>query len=225
MILKASQIHKSYHNGEKELSVLKNINLELNQGEMITIMGQSGSGKTTLLNILGTLDTPDRGSVEISGQNIAELNEQKLSKLRNQRLGFVFQFHHLLPEFNAMENVLMPSFIAGNEHEMRSRAEELFDYVNMIERSTHYPHQLSGGERLRVAVLRAVICKPDIVLADEPTGNLDVFNAERLLELFQQINIEFKQAFIITTHNPDVAKIANRSFYLENETLIERDTI
>ncbi len=225
MILKASQIHKSYHNGEKELSVLKNINLELNQGEMITIMGQSGSGKTTLLNILGTLDTPDRGSVEISGQNIAELNEQKLSKLRNQRLGFVFQFHHLLPEFNAMENVLMPSLIAGNEHEMRSRAEELFDYVNMIERSTHYPHQLSGGERLRVAVLRAVICKPDIVLADEPTGNLDVFNAERLLELFQQINIEFKQAFIITTHNPDVAKIANRSFYLENETLIERDTI
>ena len=214
MILKASHIHKSYHNGEKELSVLRDINIELESGDMITIMGQSGAGKTTLLNILGTLDSPDRGIVEIGGQDIAELNEQDLSELRNQKLGFVFQFHHLLPEFNA-----------GNENELRSRAEELFDYVNMSERSTHYPHQLSGGERLRVAVLRAIICEPEIVLADEPTGNLDVHNADRLLKLFQQINKDLGQAFVITTHNPDVSKIGHRSYKLENETLIPTDSI
>lgn len=225
MILKASHIHKSYHNGEKELSVLRDINLELESGDMITIMGQSGAGKTTLLNILGTLDSPDSGIVEIGGQDIAELNEQDLSELRNQKLGFVFQFHHLLPEFNAMENVLMPSLIAGNENELRSRAEELFDYVNMSERSTHYPHQLSGGERLRVAVLRAIICEPEIVLADEPTGNLDVHNADRLLKLFQQINKDLGQAFVITTHNPDVAKIGHRSLTLDNEILIATDNI
>ncbi len=225
MILNAYQISKSYHNGEKELHVLRNVDLELQQGEIITIMGQSGAGKTTLLNILGTLDRPDSGSVSICGQDISGLTEKKLSELRNKQLGFVFQFHHLLPEFTAMENVLMPAFIAGDEQNARERADELFDYVGMTERRNHYPAQLSGGERLRAAVLRALILKPGVVLADEPTGNLDESNADRLLNLFHKINDDFNQAFVITTHNPNVADIGNRRFVLENETLNLIDSI
>ena len=225
MILNAYQISKSYHNGEKELHVLRNVNLELQEGEIITIMGQSGAGKTTLLNILGTLDRPDSGSVSICGQDINELTEKKLSELRNKQLGFVFQFHHLLPEFTAMENVLMPALIAGDEQNARERADELFDYVGMTERRNHYPAQLSGGERLRAAVLRALILKPGVVLADEPTGNLDESNADRLLNLFHKINDDFNQAFVITTHNPNVSDIGNRRFVLENETLNLIDSI
>jgi lipoprotein-releasing system ATP-binding protein len=225
MILNAYQISKSYHNGEKELHVLRNVNLELQEGEIITIMGQSGAGKTTLLNILGTLDQPDSGSVSICGQDISGLTEKKLSELRNKQLGFVFQFHHLLPEFTAMENVLMPALIAGDEQNARERADELFDYVGMTERRNHYPAQLSGGERLRAAVLRALILKPGVVLADEPTGNLDESNADRLLNLFHKINDDFNQAFVITTHNPNVADIGNRRFVLENETLNLIDSI
>ena len=225
MILNAYQISKSYHNGEKELHVLRNVDLELQKGEIITIMGQSGAGKTTLLNILGTLDRPDSGSVSICGQDISGLTEKKLSELRNKQLGFVFQFHHLLPEFTAMENVLMPALIAGDEQNARERADELFDYVGMTERRNHYPAQLSGGERLRAAVLRALILKPGVVLADEPTGNLDESNADRLLNLFHKINDDFNQAFVITTHNPNVADIGNRRFVLENETLNLIDSI
>ncbi len=225
MILNAYQISKSYHNGEKELHVLRNVDLELQQGEIITIMGQSGAGKTTLLNILGTLDRPDSGSVSICGLDISQLTEKKLSELRNKQLGFVFQFHHLLPEFTAMENVLMPALIAGDEQNARERADELFDYVGMTERRNHYPAQLSGGERLRAAVLRALILKPGVVLADEPTGNLDESNADRLLNLFHKINDDFNQAFVITTHNPNVADIGNRRFVLENETLNRIDSI
>ena len=225
MILNANQISKSYHNGEKELHVLRNVDLELQQGEIITIMGQSGAGKTTLLNILGTLDRPDSGSVTICDQDISGLTEKKLSELRNKQLGFVFQFHHLLPEFTAMENVLMPALIAGDEQNARERADELFDYVGMTERRNHYPAQLSGGERLRAAVLRALILKPGVVLADEPTGNLDESNADRLLNLFHKINDDFNQAFVITTHNPNVSDIGNRRFVLENETLNLIDSI
>jgi len=225
MILNANQISKSYHNGEKELHVLRNVDLELQQGEIITIMGQSGAGKTTLLNILGTLDRPDSGSVTICDQDISGLTEKKLSELRNKQLGFVFQFHHLLPEFTAMENVLMPALIAGDEQNARERADELFDYVGMTERRNHYPAQLSGGERLRAAVLRALILKPGVVLADEPTGNLDESNADRLLNLFHKINDDFNQAFVITTHNPNVSDIGNRRFVLENETLNRIDSI
>ena len=225
MILNAYQISKSYNNGEKELHVLRNVDLELQQGEIITIMGQSGAGKTTLLNILGTLDRPNSGSVSICGLDISQLTEKKLSELRNKQLGFVFQFHHLLPEFTAMENVLMPALIAGDELNARGRADELFDYVDMTERRNHYPSQLSGGERQRVAVLRALILKPGVVLADEPTGNLDESNADRLLNLFHKINDDFNQAFVITTHNPNVSDIGNRRFVLENETLNRIDSI
>ncbi len=225
MILNARKINKSYHNGSKVLHVLRDIDLQLEQGEIVTIMGQSGAGKTTLLNILGTLDKPDSGTVEICGQNIDTLKDENLSSLRNNHLGFVFQFHHLLPEFTAMENVLMPSLIAGDEKDVMERANELFEYVGMIDRKDHYPTQLSGGERLRVAVLRAIIRKPNVVLADEPTGNLDVGNADKLLSLFKKINEDFDQAFVITTHNPSVAKIGNRRYILENETLSLTDSI
>ena len=225
MILDAKQISKSYHNGEKELHVLRNVDLQLEYGEIVPIMGQSGAGKTTLLNILGTLDQPDSGSVSINGENIIVLTEEELSALRNKHIGFVFQFHHLLPEFTAMENVLMPALIAGNEQTAKEKADELFDYVKMNERKSHYPAQLSGGERLRVAVLRALILAPDVVFADEPTGNLDEYNAGRLLYLFQKINNDFDQAFVITTHNPKVADIGNRRYVLENEKLNKIDSI
>ncbi|MFQ6676936.1 MAG: ABC transporter ATP-binding protein [Fidelibacterota bacterium] len=225
MILKATGINKSYHNGSKTLDVLKNINIQLMVGDMVTIMGQSGAGKTTLLNILGTLDNPDGGKVEICGKDIDVLSEEELSSLRNNHLGFVFQFHHLLPEFTAIENVLMPSLIAGDEDDVKERAKELFEYVEMVERKDHYPSQLSGGERLRVAVLRAIIRKPDVILADEPTGNLDITNANKLLSLFNKINKDFDQAFVITTHNPSVADIGHRKYILENETLSLTDSV
>lgn len=225
MILSAKHINKAYHNGEKELQVLSEVNMELNEGEIITIMGQSGAGKTTLLNILGTLDQPDSGSISICGRDISSLNEEELSEIRNKNLGFVFQFHHLLPEFTALENVLMPALIAGKEKDAKERAEELFDYVGLFNRKDNYPAQLSGGERLRAAVLRAIICKPDIVLADEPTGNLDVDNAEKLMEMFQKINSDYGQAFVISTHNPKVADVGSRSFILEKETLNRVDSI
>jgi len=225
MILNALKINKSYHNGSKVLHVLRDIDLQLGPGEIVTIMGQSGAGKTTLLNILGTLDKPDSGTLEICDQDVHSLKDEELSSLRNNYLGFVFQFHHLLPEFTAMENVLIPSLIAGDEKKVMGRVGELFKYVDMSNRKDHYPSQLSGGERLRVAVLRAIIRKPNVVLADEPTGNLDVGNADRLLNLFNKINKDFDQSFVITTHNSNVAEIGNRRYILENETLSLIDSI
>lgn len=225
MILKTEKISKAYKNGEKELVVFKDVNFVLNAGGIITIMGPSGAGKTTLLNILGSLEQPDSGFVEIDGVNLKDMNEDELSLFRNQKLGFVFQFHHLLPEFTAFENVMMPAFISGKQEEVKARASELFDYVNLGSRTTHYPSQLSGGERLRVAVLRAIICNPAIVLADEPTGNLDIDNAQKLLDLFLRINRDFGQSFVITTHNPEVANIGQRRFYMSNETLLPSESI
>jgi lipoprotein-releasing system ATP-binding protein len=182
-------------------------------------MGQSGSGKTTLLNIIGTLDQPDSGQLTILGNNAMEMSDKKLSELRNQDLGFVFQFHHLLPEFTAFENVLMPAIINNNASAKEELADELFYYVHLSDRKDHLPAELSGGERLRVAVLRALINQPALVLADEPTGNLDINNAKRLLQLFKKINSDFNQTFIITTHNPQVAAIGSRKLKMVNGRL------
>jgi lipoprotein-releasing system ATP-binding protein len=182
-------------------------------------MGQSGAGKTTMLNILGTLDQPDSGQLTILGNNAMEMNDKQLSKLRNKDLGFVFQFHHLLPEFTAFENVLMPAIINNNARAKEELADELFHYVHLSDRKDHLPAELSGGERLRVAVLRALINKPALVLADEPTGNLDINNAKRLLQLFKKINSDFNQTFIITTHNPQVAEIGSRKLKMVNGRL------
>ena len=225
MILSCSHINKSYSNGENRLVVLKDISLELKAGEIVSIMGSSGSGKSTLLNILGTLDLPDSGIVKINGKDVSKISEKEIAQLRNKELGFVFQFHHLLPEFTAFENVLIPSLIRETSQEVRSRALELFKFMNLTERMTHYPQQLSGGERQRVAIMRALIQEPALVLADEPTGNLDKINTKILLDLIIKISDEFKQTFLIATHDTMVSQIAHRRFCLIDSTLNVMDNL
>jgi len=224
MILTAKNLSKSYRNGTKELSVFNNVSIEIERGDLITIMGPSGAGKSTLLNILGTLDRSDSGTLILDNQNIDTLNNNQLAHLRNSLLGFVFQFHHLLPEFTAFENVMLPNQIAGKKDNIQ-KAEELLNYIGLVDRKDHYPFQLSGGERLRVAVVRALMNETKLVLADEPTGNLDLENANRLIGLFQKINTDFKQTLVITTHNSEVASIGNKRYYLEKGTLSELDSI
>ena len=224
MILTAKNLSKSYRNGTKELSVFSNVSIEVERGDLITIMGPSGAGKSTLLNILGTLDRSDSGTLILDNQNIDTLNNNQLAHLRNSLLGFVFQFHHLLPEFTAFENVLLPNQIAGKKDNIQ-KAEELLNYIGLVDRKDHYPFQLSGGERLRVAVVRALMNETKLVLADEPTGNLDLDNANRLIDLFQKINTDFKQTLVITTHNSEVASIGNKRYYLEKGTLSQLDSI
>ena len=219
IILKASKISKSYVNGEKTLSVLNNLSIEVEKNEIITITGQSGSGKSTLLNILGSLDKPDFGEVIIDGENILHLKNNEIAKMRNQKIGFVFQFHHLLSEFTAIENVLMPVWIGRSESGKKEEATDLFAELNLSSKMNYYPNQLSGGERSRVALIRGIINKPKILLADEPTGNLDEKNAIVLIELLKKINTDFNQSIIITTHNPDVAKLGYSRYDLANGVL------
>ena len=222
MILEAKNIYKSFRNGVKKLPVLTGLNISVEKQETITIMGPSGSGKSTLLHILGTLDKPDSGSVIINQSDVSSMKEEKLAFLRSREIGFIFQFHHLLPEFTAFENVMIPTQILGNTDDKIKYAEELFDYIGLKERKEHYPSQLSGGERLRVAVLRALINNPSIIFADEPTGNLDVDNAEKLLQLFTNISKDFGQSLVITTHNDDVALLGDRQFILDHGVLNSR---
>ncbi len=222
VILKASKICKSYKNGDKNLSVLKELSLEIMQNEIITITGQSGSGKSTALNILGTLDLPDSGLLKICGKEIKDLNENQLSELRNKNIGFVFQFHHLLSEFTSIENVLIPTWIKGAINK-KNDAIQLFEKLNLVSKINYFPNQLSGGERSRIALIRAIINRPDILFADEPTGNLDIKNAIVLIDLLKQINKDFNQSIILTTHNPDVASIGHKRFHLENGILHEKD--
>jgi lipoprotein-releasing system ATP-binding protein len=189
-------------------------------GQIITIMGQSGSGKSTALNIIGTLDHPDSGDIILNEKNIQSLDESELSVLRNRDIGFVFQFHHLLPEFSALENVLMPQWINGKDGD-NLRATSLFEKMDLSNRISHLPSQLSGGERSRVAVIRALMNQPRLLLADEPTGNLDEKNANKLIDLLCEINEDFQQAIVLTTHNPHVAKIGHKQYILENGSLSE----
>ena len=218
MILEAKNISKSFKNGKKKLSVFKDLSLVINSGDLITIMGPSGAGKSTLLNILGTLDKPDTGNVLIDGKDTLLLSSTEISKVRNNQLGFVFQFHHLLPEFTAIENVLIPNQINGETGNL-DKGKELLAYMGLEKRFDHFPSQLSGGERLRVAVVRALMNDPKIIMADEPTGNLDKSNSDKLIKLFKRINNDFKQAIIITTHNPDVASIGNKKYNLDKSLL------
>ena len=219
IILESIKLSKAYSNGANKLDVIKNLNLKVKTAEIVTIVGQSGAGKTTLLNLIGGLDHPDSGQLIILGNNILEMNNNDAAYFRNKDLGFIFQFHHLLPEFTAYENVLMPTLINNNKNDNENIANELFDYVNLSDRKNHFPAELSGGERLRVAVLRALINKPALVLADEPTGNLDRDNSKKLMNLFKKINSDFKQTLIITTHNPEVAKIGTRCLKMINGRL------
>jgi len=221
IILQAKNIDKSFSNGKTKLSVLKDFSLEVDVGQIITIMGQSGSGKTTALNILGTLDQADSGVLTINGSHVHDRNEAELSTIRNRDIGFVFQFHHLLPEFSAIENILMPTWI-NRDDDRTDRALDLIEKMGLLERKDHFPSQLSGGERSRVAVARALMNKPKLVLADEPTGNLDEKNANKLIDLLGKINKDFQQAIVLTTHNPKIARIGHRQFFLENGSLSEK---
>ncbi|TKB99977.1 ABC transporter ATP-binding protein [Pedobacter cryotolerans] len=206
-MLKAKGIKKAYVN----LPILKGVDFEVAKGEIVSIIGASGAGKSTLLHILGSLDNPDEGTVELKDTLINKLSGEMLSVFRNQNIGFVFQFHHLLPEFTALENICIPAFIAKkSKKEAEQRAYELLDLFGLKERANHKPNELSGGEQQRVAVARALINNPAIVLADEPSGNLDSANAKALHELFIHLRDNFEQTFVIVTHNEDLAKISDR---------------
>ena len=207
-MIKASKIIKTYG----DLEVLKGVNLEIKAGEVVSIVGDSGAGKTTLLQILGTLDKATSGSLFIKGTNINKLSKSELSVFRNQEIGFIFQFHHLLPEFTAIENVCMPGFIAGlNKENAAKRASALLERLGLSQRKDHKPAQLSGGEQQRVAVARALMNNPSVIFADEPSGNLDSKNANHLHNLFFELRQEFNQTFVIVTHNKDLAKMADRT--------------
>jgi lipoprotein-releasing system ATP-binding protein len=206
-MLEATGIQKTYG----QLKVLKNVNLRVNKGEIVAIVGASGAGKSTLLHILGTLDHPDGGTVVINNRDVFSQSSRNLAAFRNQSIGFVFQFHNLLPEFTAFENIIIPGIIARkDEIQVRKRADELLNLLGIKERKDHKPSQLSGGEQQRTAVARALINSPDLILADEPSGNLDSKNAVELHNLFFQLRKELGQTFIIVTHNPDLSQMADR---------------
>lgn len=210
-MIKIENIKKSFGN----LEVLKGIDLEIKEGEIVSIVGPSGAGKTTLLQIIGTLDKPDCGKVIIDGVDTSKLNEKKISDFRNQKIGFVFQFHQLLPEFTASENIMIPAFIAGtSRNKAKAKAQELLEFMNLADRADHKPNQLSGGEKQRVAVARALINNPAIVLADEPSGSLDTKNKEELHQLFFDLRDKLGQTFVIVTHDEGLANICDRKIQM-----------
>lgn len=212
-MIRAEQITKSFG----DVQVLKGIDLNVNQGEIVSVVGASGAGKTTLLQVLGTLDRPDGGSVILDGVNVEKLNERDLSAFRNKNIGFVFQFHHLLPEFTAIENVCIPAYIAKKtRHQAQQRATELLKLLNLEHRMHHKPSEMSGGEKQRVAVARALINDPLVILADEPSGNLDTKNRQELHELFFQLRDRFNQTFIIVTHDMELAQMSDRKIVISD---------
>ncbi|MBK9328279.1 MAG: ABC transporter ATP-binding protein [Sphingobacteriales bacterium] len=216
-MISCQNIYKSYD----QLHVLKGVSLDIVKGELVCIVGPSGAGKSTLLHIIGTLDKADKGTVTINGQDIAALKDAALSDFRNKYLGFVFQFHHLLPEFSALENVCIPAFIAKmNESEAKRRAEDLLDFLGLKDRMQHKPNELSGGEQQRVSVARALMNKPLVILADEPTGNLDTERSEELHQLFFDLKKEFNQTFVIVTHNDLLAAKADKKLMMKDGLII-----
>lgn len=220
-ILEALNITKTYQSGENRLVILKNINFTLNKGDLVSLMGASGSGKSTLLNVLGTMDSPDSGEVKINGIDTVKLKENQLSEFRQKHIGFVFQFHYLLPEFSILENIAMPLLIAGEKRQAAlSAAVELMDYLGIAERKNHFPAEISGGEKQRAAIARALISKPDIILADEPTGNLDRETGRQVLDLFRKINREMTQCFFLVTHDETIAAVADHQYYLKDAALM-----
>ncbi|MFA5244411.1 MAG: ABC transporter ATP-binding protein [Pedobacter sp.] len=216
-MLQARGIHKSYGN----LHILKGVDLKIDKGEIITIVGASGAGKSTLLHIIGTLDNPDQGSVILNNIEVNKLSSKRLSAFRNEHIGFIFQFHHLLPEFTALENICIPAFIAKrSKKEAERRAFELLELLGLTERAEHKPGELSGGEQQRVAVARAMINYPSIIMADEPSGNLDSANAESLHRLFVELRNNMGQTFVIVTHNESLANMADRKVLMKDGQII-----
>lgn len=216
-MLSGKNIHKRYG----KVEVLKGVDIDIQKGEIVSIVGPSGSGKSTLLHILGTLDRADTGQVSMNDTSIHSLNEKKLATFRNKHIGFVFQFHHLLPEFTALENVCIPGWLAGKKKkEVEERARELLTMLGLSHRMENKPNQLSGGEQQRVAVARALINKPDIVFADEPTGNLDSANATELHQLFFELRKQFNQTFLIVTHNEELAQLSDRVLHMKDGKIV-----
>lgn len=212
-MIEVKEIEKSYGS----LQVLKKVSLSIENSKVVTIVGPSGAGKSTLLHIIGTLDKPDSGEVVIDGVNLNQLSDDKLAEFRNRHIGFVYQFHHLLPEFTALENVAMPALIAGKSRkESFCRAQELLDFLKLGDRVGHKPAQLSGGEQQRVSVARALMNNPELILADEPSGNLDTDNAKKLHQLFFDLRDQFHQTFVIVTHNEELASLSDRKIQLQD---------
>jgi lipoprotein-releasing system ATP-binding protein len=217
IMIQANNIHKSYG----ALNVLKGVSISIKKGEVVSIVGPSGAGKTTLLHILGTLDRADAGTLEINGVEISSLNEKKLADFRNKNIGFVFQFHHLLPEFTALENVCIPAFIAGISKSIaEEKAKSLLTFLGLSTRMEHKPNELSGGEQQRVAVARALINNPAVILADEPSGNLDSKTAKELHHLFFTLREKFNQTFVIVTHNEELADMADRKLFMRDGNIV-----
>ena len=217
-MIRAKGIEKSFGS----LKVLKGVALEVNESEVVSIMGASGAGKSTLLQILGTLSTPDSGSLTIDGVDVFRLRSRELSEFRNKRIGFVFQFHHLLPEFTALENVMIPAFIAGRSRkDAETAAKELLTELGLAERFTHKPSELSGGEQQRVAIARALINKPAVLFADEPSGNLDSKTKDELHRLFFRLRDKYGQTIVIVTHDPDLAAMCDRSMFMVDGQFVE----
>lgn len=216
-MLQARGIQKSYGN----LQILKGVDLDVKRGEIITIIGASGAGKSTLLHIIGTLDRPDFGTIRLNNVDVNTLSSRKLSAFRNEQIGFIFQFHHLLPEFTALENICIPAFIAGRgKKDAENKAFELLELLGLSDRANHKPNELSGGEQQRVAVARAMVNDPAIILADEPSGNLDSNNAENLHRLFVDLRDTLNQTFVIVTHNENLANLADRKLLMKDGQII-----
>jgi lipoprotein-releasing system ATP-binding protein len=216
-VLKANNINKSYG----KLQILKDVSLEIEKGEVVSIVGSSGAGKSTLLHILGTLGTADSGHYSIKDQSIFDLNEKQLDNFRNKEIGFIFQFHHLLPEFSALENVCIPAFINGtSQKDAEIRAKELISFLGLKDRINHKPSELSGGEQQRIAVARALMNEPSIIMADEPSGNLDSKTSKELHKLFFDLRKEFNQTFIIVTHNEELAEMSDRQLVMKDGRIV-----
>jgi len=219
-MIKATGIHTSYNS----LHVLKGVDLEIGKAEVVSIVGKSGAGKTTLLHILGTLDSADKGQLFFEGENISAYNPKQLAAFRNKKIGFVFQFHHLLPEFTALENVCIPAYIRKTpEAKAEKRAKELLDYLGLADRITHKPTELSGGEQQRVAVARALMNQPAIVFADEPSGNLDSVSSQELHQLLFDLRRDFQQTFVIVTHNETLATMSDRTLVMNDGLIVSTD--
>ena len=225
LVISCEQISKAYQDGQNQVEVLKGVELALTQGEMLAIVGSSGSGKSTLLHILGTLDTASSGSAKIKNQDVAKLSRSQQAAFRNQNLGFIYQFHHLLMEFSAVENVAMPLLIKGlSAKEANIKALDMLDKVGLAHRSSHKPSALSGGERQRVAIARALVTEPALVLADEPTGNLDKQNAIKIYDLINQLNKSLNTSFVVVTHDLELADKLGKIAYLDDGKLTIKES-